>query len=216
MRLWNEAQEDTGRIRAYLVSRGLPGHVPDALRYHANLSYREINPDGSHVETFHPGIVAQIMRGTVPIPAVHRIYLDRDGDGKASVEMPKKALGSIAGGAIHLAPYQPDRPLILCEGAETGIAVQGSTGWQTWACISARGLEAAHLPDDCGPIYIAADLDRNGCGEIAANKLAVRLLREGRTVSVLFPPGPIPEGSKGVDWLDVLTGAYYMEGVGCL
>lgn len=85
------------------------------------------------------------------------------------------------------------------------------------ACISANGLVAAQVPQDCGPIYIAADLDRNGCGEQAARGLADRLTREGRSVYILLPDGPIPDGCKGVDWLDVLTEAQpTMEGACCL
>jgi putative DNA primase/helicase len=213
-RLWSEAGKDAGRIQAYLVSRGLSGHVPESLRFHPRLKHQHTEPDGTVVETYHPGIVAQVMGLNGPLPAVHRIYLDSDSDGKAKVEKNKKALGSISGGAIRLSPYQPRQPLVLCEGAETGLAVQESTGWQTWACISATGLEAVRVPDDCGPIYIAGDLDKNQRGQQAAEKLAARLLTESptRTVSILLPPGPIPDGCKGIDWLDVLNSAQSMEG----
>lgn len=204
-RLRREAGRDTGRIAAYFISRGLNGCVPDSLRFHSSLWHEE-------TRTYHPGIVARIDNLVGPMPAIHRVYLDAHGNGKAKVQPNKKALGTIAGGAIRLSVYEPCQPLVLCEGLETGLAVYEATGRQTWACISAVGLELVQVPDDCGPIYIAGDLDRSGRGQQAAHKLASRLSAEGRTVYVMLPDGPIPDGATGIDWLDVFTGAHTMEG----
>ncbi len=138
----------------------------------------------------------------------HATYLSNQKPGKAEVSQPKKTkkiADTISGGAIHLFEYTPGNPLVLAEGVETGLAAHESTGWPVWACVSAAGLEAVRVPTDVGPIYIAADLDRSGAGQRAAEKLAERLSNEGRDVRVVLPAGPIPGDSKSLDWLDILN-----------
>ena len=93
----------------------------------------------------------------------------------------------------------------MSEGIETALACHEATGWPVWACVSARGLEAVQLPAGATTIYIAVDLDRSETGEKSAAALARRLNTEGRTVHLVTPRGPIPQDSKGADWLDVFV-----------
>ena len=65
-------------------------------------------------------------------------------------------------------------------------------------------MKKVALPDYKSEIYIAADLDRSGAGLATAEKLAQRLLSEGKKVYIVIPPGPIPEDEKSQDWLDIL------------
>jgi len=60
------------------------------------------------------------------------------------------------------------------------------------------------IPPSVKHVVIWADLDASERGIQAADKLADRLEAQGKTVEICVPVGPIPEGAKGVDWLDVM------------
>ena len=198
--IWEATTPDTGRIAAYLRSRGLSGVVPPSLRLHPSLEYWA---DG--VASTYPAIVAAVVNIQGNITGIHRTWLAQDGDGKAPVLKAKKSLGALTDGTIRLVPQEPAKPLILSEGIETALACHEATGWPVWACVSAAGLEAVQLPAEATTIYVAVDLDRSETGEKSAAVLARRLKTEGRTVHLVTPRGPIPEDSKGADWLDVLV-----------
>lgn len=189
-RLWAAARsaEDTATAR-YLETRGYAGPIPPTLRHLA-----------LHRHT--TGTDWPVMLGAVTcwphreVVAVHRTYLREDGSGKAPVDPAKMTLGPISGGAVRLAPAGP--VLALAEGIETALSVMVSTGLPTWACLSAGGLREVRIPDTAAEIVIAADNDKNGVGQDAAEALAARLSREGRKVRVLLPPRP------GMDFNDML------------
>ncbi len=135
--------------------------------------------------------------------SLHRIYLTPDGR-KTPVASPKKMmvpLGPIVGGAIRLYPAGPD--LGITEGIETALAVRQGTDMPVRAGVSAALVEAFEPPPGVTLVVIWADLDRSGRGAIAADRLRDRLLTKGIQVAVNLPPGPIPEGAKGLDWADV-------------
>ncbi len=52
--------------------------------------------------------------------------------------------------------------------------------------------------------FLYADRDSNGRGEDAANKLMAREQAK-REVQIIIPQSPIPEGKKGIDWLDCVN-----------
>ena len=109
------------------------------------------------------------------------------------------------GGAIHLFyPAGPDDTLALVEGIESGLAVRELTGFAVFACGNAILLEQVEIPSEIYSVYVGADRDRSGTGELAAYNLSSRLYRKGVTARITYPPMEIPEGSKGVDWLDFL------------
>jgi hypothetical protein len=72
-----------------------------------------------------------------------------------------------------------------------------------WAGVSAALLEALKPPTGVTLVVVWGDLDRSERGATAANRLRDRLLALGIQVAVHLPPGPIPEGTKGLDWADV-------------
>jgi hypothetical protein len=202
-RLWAEArliqQSEVGA--AYLKARGLqPERVENLnLRVHPGLDYR----DGERVLGSYPVLLGRVEHSRYGLVALHRTYLCRDGNGKAPVPSPKKLTspvfeGATAGAAIRLHPLEADKPLALCEGIETALAVREATGWPVWACVSAGGLAAVELPAEAREVVICADHDRAGLE--AARKLARRLLSEGRRVRLATPP------VQGQDWLDALVG----------
>ena len=140
---------------------------------------------------------------------LHITYLGLDGPGKANVPHSKKiwkCAEPMLGGSIHLFdPAGPDDRLALVEGIETGLAVRELAGFAVWACGNAVFLERVEIPCEIGSIYIGADKDRSGKGELAALNLSDRLFRKGYTPAISYPPMEIPEGAKSVDWLDYLV-----------
>jgi putative DNA primase/helicase len=193
--------------RNYLEWRGLAGVMEDlpdpaTVGFHPDLPYWH---EGRHVGRY-PAIVARVQRIDGATMGLHCTYLSDDG-AKAEVPEVKKLTpalwrGAYVGAAARL--YQVDGDALhLTEGIETAFAVRLGSGGPVWACLTAGALEAVQLPRDVRDVYIWEDLDVSGTGQKAAHALADRLTDEGRSVRVMLPPGAIPEGAKGLDWLDV-------------
>ena len=197
-----------GPFRLYMGHRGLaaimtdlPG--PTVLGFHPGLSYWH---DSQSAGAF-PAMVARVQNLDKATVCLHRTYLSSDGH-KANVPEAKKLMvpvhrGATQGAAIRL--YSAVDTLSIAEGLETCLAVRLGTGDPVWSTISAGGMEALQLPATIRNVNIWADLDRSGIGQRAAESLAHRLVREGRTVCILTPPGAIPDGAKSIDWLDILN-----------
>jgi putative DNA primase/helicase len=190
----------------YLRNRGLElTTYPKALRHISELPYYE---DGKLTASY-PAMLARVDTLDGKPLTWHRTYLTPDGH-KAAVTAPRKLMApgiasSTLGAAIRL--YAPTDTLCVCEGIETALAVHVATGFPVWATISANGMAALILPDTVKRVWIMADHDVNHTGEKAASILASRLRLKGCDCRVLLPKGPIPEHSKGIDFLDELGGA---------
>ena len=202
-RIWKEAGLGASRLREYFEYRGLPMTPPNTLRIHPSLEYWY---DGESHGKF-PCMVARIIKND-ELAGIHRTFLDLDTPGKAPVPKPKlskKCLDSMTGGCIRLFEFNQEKPLGLCEGIETALAVHQMTDYPVWACVSSTMMEKVQLPNNIKSVIIAADKDRSGDGQESAEKLAQRLADEGREVKVSLPPVEIPDGEKNVDWLDCLN-----------
>ena len=195
--------------RRYLVHRGLAdlrNDLPDsrALRFHVGLPYWH---GGKAIGLFST-LLAEVARVDGTPATIHRTYLCADGH-KADVPGSVKKLmtpaieGGTRGGAVRLYPSGAD--LAVAEGLETALAVRIATGLPVWSAISASGMAGLKLPAEVARVQIWADLDRSGVGQQAAEALAIRLVRVGVSVKVIIPPGPVPEGQKSLDWLDILN-----------
>ena len=195
-RRWQEARplRATDPVWGYLRARDVaPQAAPPALRYHPRLPYRHEGGTWTH----HPAMLASVSTCAGVQVALHRTYLDLHGH-KAPVPSPKKITapatpGALRGASIPL--FAATTLLALTEGIETALAVHRLSGWPTWSCVSATGLEQVEVPDTITTLYICADHDPTGL--CAAYALARRQASH-RTVKVLVPPCP------GEDWLDVL------------
>ena len=197
--VWGKATQDSGRIAEYLEYRGLLISVPDTLRLHPNLYYYEQGRTDSY-----PCMIAEIILDGQRV-GLHRTWFDTKGLGKAPCSQPRKTwkcVDSMAGGAIRLYPAEEGKPLAIAEGIETALAVRELTGYPVWSCVNSRMLETVRLPENIQSVIICADLDKSEAGQRAADKLAERLINEGRQVKISYPPIPIPENSRGVDWLN--------------
>ena len=190
-RVWDATRPLAGTIaERYLHARGV-GHVAVApsLRFSPALTHPK-------APGRFPCLVAGVQDVHGGFLAVHRIYLDREGAGKANVEPARASLGSTAGGAVRLGEPEHGR-LLVGEGIETTAAAMALFDLPGWAAIATSGLTAIELPEHVRDVVIAADKDFDGAGQLAAAALTERLEAEGREVEIQLPP------FIG-DWNDVL------------
>ncbi|MBF0316359.1 MAG: toprim domain-containing protein [Oligoflexia bacterium] len=174
--------------------------IQDSVRFVPDLYYTDENQT-SRI----PSLVAKIVNLENEIIGIQRIYLDLEGN-KANVSAVKKTLGTVKGGTVRIGELtEEDLVVGICEGIETGIAVNLATDMPIWCGVSASGMESSEIPLRVRKVYIWGDKDRSMRGEQAADKLAARLSARGVEVFVLLPPSEIPAGAKGVDWLDVFN-----------
>lgn len=184
----------------YFQNRGLTlGDLPyENIRFHPELPYFE---EGKELGKY-PAWIAKVLDFQNNFIGIQRGYLDLNGK-KASVKEPKKALGKIDGGAVQLSEFTNE--LAVTEGVETALAVQLATGIPTVATISASGMINFQVPSTVALVRIFADKDLSLTGEEAAKALARKLTALGIEVIIHMPSPEIPEGKKGIDWLDVLN-----------
>lgn len=185
----------------YLKNRGLQANrFPADLYYHQNLSCQGVG------NKHYPALVALITDVEDKVVGLHRTYITDHGE-KAPVPKPKMMLsishGLTIGGSIKL--FQASDTLAVAEGIETALAIHEAIGIPVWATATAVGMTNLQLPESISTVSIWFDEDKSKTGEKAALKLADRLIGEGKNVKLLRPPIPIPDGAKGVDWLDVLN-----------
>ncbi|MDO9177059.1 MAG: toprim domain-containing protein [Agitococcus sp.] len=187
----------------YLRKRGIwPENMSPVLRAHPGLKYFH-GKEMTCLGTF-PSLIAPVKTLTNEIVAVHRTYLTAEGT-KADVPNAKKitaACGELRGASIQLFPAA--ETLGVTEGLETALAVHAITRMPVWAGVSAVLMELMDFPPCVKHVVIWGDKDISKRGEHAAEKLAARCEAAGITVEVYMPPIPIPEGKKGIDWLDML------------
>jgi hypothetical protein len=201
-RTWDEAAPllPGDPVTRYLASRGLslpPNAWPPALRYHAALPY--YGDDGRYKGRY-PAMVAKVVDATGKPVTLHRTYLTADGR-KAPVPKVRKLMsatldGATSGGAIRL--YRLGEILAIAEGIETALSVRLMTQLPVWAAGSAGAIGNLMVPPDVQLVVICADHDaKPEAFAIGAQKLAQRLVQEGRRAKILVPE------QVGTDWNDV-------------
>jgi hypothetical protein len=82
---------------------------------------------------WHPGIQAIVVAVTSDdgqVVAIQRIYLTP----AAEKDRPKMSLGPVSEGAVRL-PGDPDGPLLLAEGIETGLSVGARRATKPGSCL---------------------------------------------------------------------------------
>jgi len=200
------AHDQSGRIQAYLNSRGLKTDaktLPYTLGYADELWWG----DGQSKPKKLHGLLGSMTDSDGNRITIHRIFLNNQGL-KADVPNAKMLMPppSYIGGCsikIDSPVTEGDNTFIgVCEGIETALAVREATGCPMWSCYSDTLLEMVKIPDHVTSVLIFADKDASGAGQEKAEALAARLRREGKFVDIYMPPLDIPNGSKSMDWLD--------------
>lgn len=198
--------------RTYLRSRGLK--IPSWLktpyvRFHPALAYYA--EDGGFVGTF-PAIVFLVKTPGLDHPqAVHKIYLTPEGQ-KIETLNPewttKKSSAYVVeeyAKGLHIPLFvKNDCDVVnIAEGQETAWSVALITGETSFSCIDAGKLEGFNPDPSVRLVRIWADKDISLAGQEAAIKLYRRLSAEGFNVEVMLPQFVVPDGKKGIDWLDL-------------
>jgi hypothetical protein len=187
---------DDGRIGVYLRSRAI-GITSPVLRFSETAPHRL----GARL----PAMVAPVVDVNGAQTGVHMTFLRSDGSGKADLgsrELQRECRGVIRSGAIRLAAYDPNRPLIVAEGVETTLSAMEIFNLPGWSAIHAAGVGSMALPACVQRVVIAADNDRSGAGQRNALVACRRWTAEGRAVRLAMPPTDgmltIPSGSLAV------------------
>jgi hypothetical protein len=159
--------------------------LPSTLRFH---------PELPHYETglVFPAIVAAISGPDRKLTGAQRIWLRRDGTGKADVASPKMTLGRMRDGACRLAPA--GRELGVAEGIETGLSAMELYRIPVWAACGSR-MDTIAIPDEVERLVVFAD--RGEAGAAAAQRARLHFIAH---CPVAIAPPPEPFG----DWNDFL------------
>ncbi|OOO27813.1 DNA primase [Agrobacterium salinitolerans] len=163
-RLFRMTQPLAGTLAdAYLRERGIlraSGHA--ALRFHPSCYYRDLVAARA---TSYPALIAAVTDRAGAITGVHRSWLDPEGDGKAKVDDPRRALGGLLGNGVRFCfPVNAPVPVMAAgEGLETMLSLSHvMPGMPMVAALTANHLAGLRLPPGCRRIYIAADADAAG------------------------------------------------------
>jgi phage/plasmid primase-like uncharacterized protein len=177
---WDESIPIAGTIaELYLTARGLAGETSAALRFHSSLRH-------PHETASFPCLVGLVVNTETGEPvAIHRVYLRRDGSGKAAIDPQKASKGPIRGGAIMLHAPVPGRPLVIAEGIETALSAGRIMSAPAWAATAAGNIQRVTLPAAPSVIIIAADPDPTGQREAWA--AAALWKAQGHAVRVATP-----------------------------
>jgi hypothetical protein len=174
-------------VEAYLHNRGIETvHDAGALRFHPRCYYRR--DDGSPTETW-PAMIAAVTDLEGCLTGVHRTWLDPDGFdlrrlGKAPVDTPRRAMGSLLGHAVRFGAV--DDVLAAGEGIETMLSLRCALpAMPMAAALSANHLAAILLPLTLRRLYIARDAD--AAGDMALATLTERAEAAGIDALALSP-----------------------------
>jgi len=187
----------------YFINRGVS---IDQNSYSKKITYNKHEPCFEDGQIVHWGAILLSVENDNGLVNIQRIYVTADGK-KAPVMNPKKLMpspkkGFTAGAAIRL--YLPSNVLHVTEGVETALAIRIAMNEPVWATVTANGMAKLKVPKSVKVLNIWADKDVSGTGKKAAEELA-RLVKGSCKVVIHTPPYPIPDGSKSLDWLDVLN-----------
>jgi len=221
IKMWQEAKPwnhpDAKGMQLYFERRGLKiedTHGLPNFRLHPGLNYR---PQlGGKVLGKFPAILIPVMDSNKELLYLKRIFITHDGE---KAPMPtgasdcKQAMPWIKRGLQHFGLlYQApgSTKYDVGEGFELMFAVsllRDSLSHNVISADNAAILPNVFIPGNATEVNVWVDKDVSGIGRTNAEALKSRLLKERPMVKVnLFETREtIPEGSKGVDWEDVIV-----------
>ncbi|MDA8251660.1 MAG: toprim domain-containing protein [Rhodospirillales bacterium] len=169
-------------VETYLSTRGIEAvHDAGALRYQPRCYYR---PDDGSLAQRRPAMIAAVTDLDGKITGAHRTWLAPDGFGKAAVDTPRRAMGSLLGHAVRFGAV--DDVLAVGEGIETMLSLRLTLPAMPMAvALSANHLSALLLPPTLRRLYIARDAD--AAGDMALAALTERAAAAGIEALALSP-----------------------------
>ncbi|AZL83457.1 hypothetical protein EIJ81_00895 (plasmid) [Aliivibrio salmonicida] len=213
-------------VKSYLMTRGLPSYVmdmiPDTIRFHKDLFYSKFyrHEHEQDENTSYPAVLIKVINEKNIPTTFHRHWMNRDG---SCINEPKRKMAMAAPWLMNQgsrAVYE--EPLVttiengelhayicLGEGWETMLAVQCATQLPIQPMINATLLQG-YQPEDIEGVLrenhhllFFGDKDKSKAGENAINNAISRLAPQGWSCHAFYPEDEIPDGKKGIDWLDV-------------
>lgn len=165
---------------SYLRQRGiLRASLHSSLRFHPSCYYRDLVSGGT---SSYPALIAAVTDQAGTVTGVHRTWLDPDGDGKARVDDPRRALGGLLGNAVRFRfPVDGPVPVMAAgEGLESMLSLSHiMPGMPVVSALTANHLVAFRPPAGCLRLYVAADADaagRNGIEGLSRRVQALGIL----------------------------------------
>jgi len=198
-RLFRMTQPLAGTLAdAYLRERGiLRASTHAALRFHPSCYYHDLVTGRT---SSYPALIAAVTDCAGAITGVHRSWLDPEGDGKAKVDDPRRALGGLLGNGVRFGfPVNAPVPVMATgEGLETILSLSHvMPGMPMVAALTANHITAFRFPPGCRRVYIAADAD--AAGRHGIEGLSRRALEEGILPLVLSPE--LGDFNEDLRWL---------------
>lgn len=198
-RLFRMTQPLAGTLAdAYLRERGiLRASAHAALRFHPSCYYHDLVAGRT---SSYPALIAAVTDCAGAITGVHRSWLDPEGDGKAKVDDPRRALGGLLGNGVRFGfPVNAPVPVMAAgEGLETMLSLSHvMPGMPMVAALTANHLAAFRFPPGCRRVYIAADAD--AAGRHGIEGLSRRAQEEGILPLVLSPE--LGDFNEDLRWL---------------
>ncbi|MCW5686923.1 MAG: toprim domain-containing protein [Pseudolabrys sp.] len=182
-RLFAMSEPITGTVvESYLRKRGITAlHGTGSLRFHPRCYYR---PDEHSPTETWPAMIASVTNLDGRITGAHRTWLSSEGNDKAAIETPRRAMGDLLGHAVRFGIAHDC--LAAGEGIETILSLRmAMPDLAVIAALSAAHLAAILFPATLRRLYIARDDDPAGDG--ARDSLVERAQAAGIETIVLSP-----------------------------
>ncbi len=178
-RLWAISRPIVGTVaEAYLHTRGIADLRNCAnLRFHPRCWYRgdEGDPADCRRDAW-PALIAAVSDGDGSLTGINRTWLSPNGQDKAPVSTPRRAMGNLLGHGVRFGVA--DDVLAVGEGIETMLSLRQATPTlPIIAGLSANHLAALLLPPTVRRLYLVRDDDAAGRGAVA--NLAARAQEVG-------------------------------------
>lgn len=161
--LWRRAHPVEGTpAERYLRARGITMPVPpSAIRCLPECGYRLDPDDRPDTRRAWPALIAAVRDADGELIGVHRTWLDPDGLDKAPISSPRRALGRLRGGGVHVG--RPGPLIAIGEGIETVLSLREiMPNLPVVAALSATQLAGLVLPAGTRRVYAIRDNDPAG------------------------------------------------------
>lgn len=182
-RLWGMSRPINGTVaETCLRNRGITDlRNCGTTRFHPRCWYRGNETNRPDRDAW-PALIASVRDGDGRLTGVSRTWPSPDGNGKASVSTPRRAMGQLLGHGIRFG--LADDLLAAGEGVETMLSLrQVMPALPAVAATSANHLTALELPATLRRLHITRDDDP--AGRAAADALSARAEQAGVEALVL-------------------------------
>jgi hypothetical protein len=181
--IWVAAQADIRGTRGesyFTADRGVTlTPWPACLRFAPKLQHP--------CEQFFPALIVEATdaRTGQALGSIQRIFLGWK-MGKAQVDKPKMALGTIKGCVARLGEPIDGQPLLIAEGVENAATGMAASGLPACATFGTAGLKSFNPPDTVKWVIALGENDEANAKALAV--LAPRLTGRGIRLDVVKPP----------------------------